>query len=607
MIKKITGIILLFLAFCLNISAQTPLDDAIKTIENFVKEKSIEEYNILNLKTGISSIELMTKTIEVPDNTFAFLIDEEPSTEALCHKYEIVFVSKDEGTISKVIGTKEPFRNADNWNIITSIKSQLRSGNDDQLIINYNYFNKTNRVANNCYAIVVNGGFDIYNNHTRYWNNCSAVYQALVNVFGYDKSKITTLISDGTSTNNDMNLNNGQYGDSPKDLDGDGLCDINYSATKSNLSVAFNNLRNVITSNDEVFIYVTDHGYSCENPSICLWNNQLLSPAEFATEINKISNAKSVKIVLVQCFGGAHIIPSQGPNRTIITASKADQTAVSTSNYSMFGTEWLAGITGKDIITQNTVNADLDNDGEVSLEESFIYGKNSYINKYSTSNYNDHTPQYWSANTFTGEYQLMHKTLGCKNGYDAPKDVAVTNNISSQNKTVWSGYDLRATNEISNSSNVAYNAYNKISLKSGFNCKNSQFTARIISCSDTTNKNYSEMTVLQPSMNGLGNGCGDNIDNDLFDDYYTQVPDIKSSKSIIIFPNPTTGAFTIKFGSEAESGNEVEIADITGKIVYRNANLGQQANIDLSGNASGVYFIRAIAGDQVYTKQIVLK
>ena len=92
--------------------------------------------------------------------------------------------------------------------------------------------------SNNEYAVIISGGCNKFSNRERYWNDCSAMYQALVNVYNYDKDKIFVLMADGTNPGADLHLNNGSYISSPLDLDGDGIDDIQYSATYSNNPLA---------------------------------------------------------------------------------------------------------------------------------------------------------------------------------------------------------------------------------------------------------------------------------------------------------------------------------------------------------------------------------
>ena len=72
-----------------------------------------------------------------------------------------------------------------------------------------------------------------------------------------------------------------------------------------------------------------------------------------------------------------------------------------------------------------------------------------------------------------------------------------------------------------------------------------------------------------------------------------------------IYPNPTTGKFRIQ-NSELRIEN-VEVYDVYGKVVTTVKVDGNSAELDLSGNASGVYFTRIITDRGVVTKRIVKK
>ena len=111
----------------------------------------------------------------------------------------------------------------------------------------------------NCYAVIISGGYDMANNWQRYWNDCSAIYSALVDVYNYEDDHIYTIMSDGTSTANDRRISGG-YDSSPLDLDGDGDNDIQFSATRANITTVFNTLSGLLDSDDYLFIFVTDHG-----------------------------------------------------------------------------------------------------------------------------------------------------------------------------------------------------------------------------------------------------------------------------------------------------------------------------------------------------------
>ena len=88
------------------------------------------------------------------------------------------------------------------------------------------------RTTSNDYAIIINTGRRPQDNYEYYWNDCSEIYKLLM-VCGYDRNNIYVLMSDGKSIGQDMNMGNGTYQDSPRDLDGDGADDVNEPATSA--------------------------------------------------------------------------------------------------------------------------------------------------------------------------------------------------------------------------------------------------------------------------------------------------------------------------------------------------------------------------------------
>jgi len=106
------------------------------------------------------------------------------------------------------------------------------------------------------YAVIINGGGNNSDFH-RYWNDCSVVYQTLLNN-GYYSYRTYLAIAEG---NIDLdNPSNNISGST--DLDGNGVDDdIIYPATLDYLQdIFFTWLPNRMTSDDDLFIYVTGSG-----------------------------------------------------------------------------------------------------------------------------------------------------------------------------------------------------------------------------------------------------------------------------------------------------------------------------------------------------------
>lgn len=61
--------------------------------------------------------------------------------------------------------------------------------------------------------------------------------------------------------------------------DGDGNDDINFSATKANISTVFNYLRDHVAVDEQVLVFVTDHGSRHDDESyITLWGGSEILP-----------------------------------------------------------------------------------------------------------------------------------------------------------------------------------------------------------------------------------------------------------------------------------------------------------------------------------------
>ena len=83
----------------------------------------------------------------------------------------------------------------------------------------------------------------------------------------------------------------------------------------------------------------------------------------------------------------------------------------------------------------------------------------------------------------------------------------------------------------------------------------------------------------------------------------TNLNSIESEK-ISIYPNPTTGLFTI----EKTQGFNVQIIDINGRIIKQLSNVDQtQLNIDLSNQPSGIYIVKLFNNSEIKTTKIIVE
>jgi hypothetical protein len=80
-----------------------------------------------------------------------------------------------------------------------------------------------------------------------------------------------------------------------------------------------------------------------------------------------------------------------------------------------------------------------------------------------------------------------------------------------------------------------------------------------------------------------------------------------SGESVIsIFPNPSTGNFSLLYSGDKKVVNSVEVVNVLGEVVYRHT--GFESNINLTSSAAGLYFVRVSTGDSsLFSKLEVIK
>ena len=377
--------------------AQVSRDSAFALLKrNVMLDKWIDKeiYSAKKIITPLTYVQANHATLSPNYKSWFFFIDEMPYAN-WAHPCKYVFIDTFKVTIT-TMERKMPPLDMENMDLLHGVRP-LNKTNPDSLFRIPNRTNPRNiSTTENEYAIIISGGYCRSSNWERYWNDCSAMYKALVNVYSYDKSKIFVLFSDGTDPGFDLHLNNDSYVSSPLDLDGDGTNDIQYAATISNITRIFDSLSYKVTSSDNVFIFITDHGD--EGSLIYLWNQQIMTANQFAVEVNKLASAKTINICMEQCFSGGYTSTLAGERRVIATACAADEPSRPMRNfiYDEFCFHWISAVVGE-TPSGTIVNADYDNDGFVSMIEAFVYAmSNDYFFLLPLNNPQHETPQYYS-------------------------------------------------------------------------------------------------------------------------------------------------------------------------------------------------------------------
>ena len=383
-----------------SIDGELTKEDAWEIVKDEVFEgnsETVVAYVSQSIVKAKSSFETVGgKTLTTPNyDCWMFLLDDNPGG-SLSRIMRYVFLKTNGGYIKLIKGSGlwgfvgwDPILM---WNKQTESRSLAPSLFGD--FTGYMNISQTSTVASNRYAIIIGGGMDSYNNHYRYWNNCSAIYNVLRKKYGYPKDNIKTFISDGYNTAADRLFFHPNYiaamyyASSPTDLDQDGVDDLTGAATLSNIRSAFSDLRYTLTSEDELLIFITSHGATDGGHYATLWGERL-----YADELNEMLvgiNTDHIQILNTVCYSGGFISELNSYNRVIGTACRADESSYpySTFEFDAFPYYWISGLLGKEIDDlSTTVNCDLNNDNKISFYEAFAYAEvNARANVEANSN-----------------------------------------------------------------------------------------------------------------------------------------------------------------------------------------------------------------------------
>ena len=383
-----------------------------------IVKEDIDEYDLVFISKSIVDKGTRIDTFgehnsSVPCESWVVIIDTDPWAGG-GQKWLYIYVEAYTGNSDKDSwewGWPEGFEYVCVKNNLSELTKTLHLMSSDRPSLQGLQLTKSTSQPSNNWAVIISGGRNLSYNYERYWNDCSAVYKCLRDVYNYRRDRIFVIMSDGKSESLDQHhLISGGYTSSPQDLDGDGTDDINYSATKSNISQVFDYLASHVSSDEQVLIFVTDHGAREDGKSyIWLWNDITMSADDFAKEVKKIPSASRKHVVMGQCYSGGFVSPlmSACSNISIATAASADQEshAMLSLEYDAFLYHWISAAAGR---TPNgtIVNADLNGYDGVSTEEMFRYAQNN------NGLWSD-TPQYASSPSPMGEkYGLSGEEFG---------------------------------------------------------------------------------------------------------------------------------------------------------------------------------------------------
>lgn len=321
-----------------------------------------------------------------------------------------------------------------------SVKNRYgTNANSKPTVFKVSQSNAGQEAAQRTYAIILSGGVNKMSNYERYWNDCSFIYQTLVNKYGVPKGNIYPIMSDGTNPAEDMRLTTGGFKSQPLDLDNDGVADIKLAATRANIQSTLNILRTKLQEDDHLFFYVIDHGGTSNGHSyICLWNNEQLKDTVLADMLKPFTDKfVNVNVVLGQCFSGGFNSYLTKAGCVVASASTGSESSWACPDipYDEFVYQWTTAINGANHRGAK-VYPDTDKNGRITMEEAFIYAKNH-------DRRSEEHPQYVSTPLSVGEDLAFNYLAPAVDIYikDNPEDTGKEPNMTTdefwKSPSIW--------------------------------------------------------------------------------------------------------------------------------------------------------------------------
>jgi hypothetical protein len=97
------------------------------------------------------------------------------------------------------------------------------------------------------------------------------------------------------------------------------------------------------------------------------------------------------------------------------------------------------------------------------------------------------------------------------------------------------------------------------------------------------------------------NGCSGMANDSIWVDICLTASNIDANSEVNVFPNPTSGAFTLT----AAAGSTVEIMNELGQVVNAFTATSNSSEVNMSTMSEGIYFVRVTNGDVVTTQRVV--
>ena len=118
---------------------------------------------------------------------------------------------------------------------------------------------------------------------------------------------------------------------------------------------------------------------------------------------------------------------------------------------------------------------------------------------------------------------------------------------------------------------------------------------------------YNQQGTYTDTLISKSSGCDSIITTQLTVNLCTGIAPIDGLPTVKLYPNPSNGQFTLDCANISSGKVVITVYNIVGKEIYTSILHANQSIIDLTGQASGIYFVRVQNEQGFVTKRLIIE
>jgi hypothetical protein len=99
------------------------------------------------------------------------------------------------------------------------------------------------------------------------------------------------------------------------------------------------------------------------------------------------------------------------------------------------------------------------------------------------------------------------------------------------------------------------------------------------------------------------NGCSNTSQVSISAERCTGITTVDAANGLRVYPNPTSGAFTVEMSTE--TNKTINVTDVTGRVILQGSTDEASFNVNINQLAAGVYYVKVSSGNEVNVIKVV--